>query len=674
MPRSESDCHPLSTDLSYHAVVVLSFSRPDPSSPTAVAGATFSPSRRGYDQDEVRDYLRMVSAELSRLHDQVVYLEHELAERSKNPLVSSLEITEDTVVELLGEETARIVQTAREAAHKIKARSEETAAKLIREASEEAARLREESELDCARRRQDATADAEAEVLMAKQQGRDMVNEARAYRERVLADVARRREMAREQLEDLFHGRDRLVQAFERARTATDDVLRDLNETTEEPTEFINLAPTTGPVPVIVQADEVERIEAFRPTTSSAPSFAPYDQDLDINVEPLVVEPDVSAVVEAADLQSPLSQAEIDDHIDVDDDEDLYDDAPVDKSERVVDLVEAKSPVAISKSNVVPLFARTDQTEQVAEVETPVESAPVLQPADSDPADSPIINQKSAVVKADDIFARLRRASTDVVAKDATSQQRSAKAAAANIAPEAEKSEPTRRVVTPASNDTACFDRRNEDLVPVIVSMSRKIKKVLADEQNLILDALRAKQPVKTLDILVGSKAEHSSRFTRALEPLLNTASLAGARSLSNVSDAELTKKVHHQKQSIDDFVASTLVAPLRERLSRSISDASGSNAELATLIRSVYREWKNQFVDEHVDDIALNAYGRGALAVLDQKAGYCWLVDPDGPACSDAEDNSLAGAVRGGAEFPTGHTHAPAHPGCRCALVVCDN
>ena len=53
---------------------------------------------------------------------------------------------------------------------------------------------------------------------MAKQQGREMVEKARAYRERVLAELARRRDMARQQIEQLISGRDRLVQSFERAR------------------------------------------------------------------------------------------------------------------------------------------------------------------------------------------------------------------------------------------------------------------------------------------------------------------------------------------------------------------------------------------------------------------------------------------------------------------------
>lgn len=642
--------------------MVLSFSRPDPSSPTAVAGATFSPSRRGFDQDEVRDFLRMVSAELTRLQERVVFLERELADRPHGGATFHQEITEDTVAELLGEETARIVQAAREAAHKIKVRSEESAAKLIREASEEAARLREEAELECARRRQDATSDAEAEVLMAKQQGRDMVNEARAYRERVLADVARRREMAREQLEDLFHGRDRLVQAFERARTATEDVLRDLSESSDEPTEFINLAPTTGPVPVIVQADEVERTEAIRPATSSAPSYVPYDQDQDRSAE--VVRP-AAPTVAPQEPAAPIVDMDVEPTSDLDDadvdDMDLDDDIDGDLVTEVVAEVPAASPPT---SNVVPLFARTDP-EPVAggSVDT------------SEPEDAPIITQKSAVASADDIFARLRRSSTDIVAKDAA--MKVAKEPAAETPREApvrvaEVSTP--RAVTPVRTDTECFATRQEVLVPIILEMSRKIKRVLADEQNQILDTLRGKQPVKTLEGLVGSKAEHGARLTKALDSLLQSAAMAGASTLSNRPKAELAQRIEQCRHDIDDAVVAAVVAPLRERLSRSISQASGSNAELASLVRSIYREWKNQFVDEHVEDLALTAHGLGARAVLEESRTYCWMVDPDGPACSDAEDNSLAGAVAGGAEFPTGHIHAPAHPGCRCALIPCDN
>ena len=278
--------------------MAISFSRPDPSSPTAVAGATFPSSRRGFDQNEVRDFLRMVSAELSRQQERITFLERELLNSQQALPTPPVELNEETITELLGEETARIVQAAREAASKIKVRSEETATRLVREATDEAARIREDAELEAARVRQDATSDAEAEILMAKQQGRDMVNEARAYRERVLADVARRRELAREQIEDLMHGRDRIVQVFDRARIATEDVLRELDDVAEEPSEFVNLAPTTGPIPIIVQADEIEAREAVRPVISSAPAFAPYDQDEDVAVMAAEVVIDRSALIE----------------------------------------------------------------------------------------------------------------------------------------------------------------------------------------------------------------------------------------------------------------------------------------------------------------------------------------------------------------------------------------
>ena len=86
---------------------------------------------------------------------------------------------------------------------------------------------------------------------MAKQQGREMVEEARAYRERVLGELARRRDLARQQIEQLVHGRDRLLQAFERARLVAVDVTAELSPL-GEPDEYVDLSPTTGPVPIMV--------------------------------------------------------------------------------------------------------------------------------------------------------------------------------------------------------------------------------------------------------------------------------------------------------------------------------------------------------------------------------------------------------------------------------------
>ena len=629
--------------------MAISFSRPDPSSPTAVAGATFPSSRRGFDQNEVRDFLRMVSAEISRQQERITFLERELLNSQQAGTAPQVELNEETITELLGEETARIVQAAREAAGKIKVRSEETATRLVREATDEAARVREDAELEAARVRQDAASDAEAEVLMAKQQGRDMVNEARAYRERVLADVARRRELAREQIEDLMHGRDRIMQVFDRARIATEDVLRELDDVAEEPSEFVNLAPTTGPIPIIVQADEIEAREAMRPAVSSAPAFVPYDQDEDIAVMAEEVVIDRTALIEevvAIEEKVVKEQTPI---------------APV------VELV-VEAPV----SNVVPLFARQETTVVVADLDEDLE-----EDDDDDVNDPPLViveqKAKAVVPPADDIFAKLRRSGAESVAKEVATTQ--VKKVEPKKKPAEKKIEPVVEEIIETSVEEAAtatpFELRDEELAPVIAAMSRKLKRVLADEQNEVLDILRGKLPVKTLDAIVGPKTDHSARMLEALEASLKAAALAGAKSLSNASDKDLQKMVASQMAAINEFVIATVVAPLRERLSRSISQAAGDNAELTSLVRLVYREWKNQHVDTQIDNIAQTSFGRGAFAALTPGAKVCWKVDPNGPACADAEDNSLAGFVNAGEAFPTGHTHAPAHAGCRCALVL---
>ena len=635
--------------------MAISFSRPDPSSPTAVAGATFPSSRRGFDQNEVRDFLRMVSAEISRQQERITFLERELLNSQQAGTAPQVELNEETITELLGEETARIVQAAREAAGKIKVRSEETATRLVREATDEAARVREDAELEAARVRQDAASDAEAEVLMAKQQGRDMVNEARAYRERVLADVARRRELAREQIEDLMHGRDRIVQVFDRARIATEDVLRELDDVAEEPSEFVNLAPTTGPIPIIVQADEIEAREAMRPAVSSAPAFVPYDQDEDIAVMAEEVVIDRTALIEevvAIEESIAIEEKVVEEQTPI---------APV------VELV-VEAPV----SNVVPLFARQETTVVVADLDEDLEED------DEDDVNDPplvIVEQKAKAVvpPADDIFAKLRRSGAESVAKEVATTQ--VKKVEPKKKPAEKKIEPVVEEIIETSVEEAAtatpFELRDEELAPVIAAMSRKLKRVLADEQNEVLDILRGKLPVKTLDAIVGPKTDHSARMLEALEASLKAAALTGAKSLSNASDKDLQKMVASQMAAINEFVIATVVAPLRERLSRSISQAAGDNAELTSLVRLVYREWKNQHVDTQIDNIAQTSFGRGAFAALTPGAKVCWKVDPNGPACADAQDNSLAGFVNAGEAFPTGHTHAPAHAGCRCALVL---
>src|SRR5918995_153966 len=126
--------------------MAISFSRPDPSSPAAVADANFPTARRGFDQQEVREFLRVVAAEMARMQDRERYLEGEMRAMRQQRSNVPADLDDEGLARLLGEETARIVRAARESSNEIRAKAEAAAERLVREAKEEANALRQEAE------------------------------------------------------------------------------------------------------------------------------------------------------------------------------------------------------------------------------------------------------------------------------------------------------------------------------------------------------------------------------------------------------------------------------------------------------------------------------------------------------------------------------------------------
>ncbi|MEI7755072.1 MAG: DivIVA domain-containing protein [Actinomycetota bacterium] len=545
--------------------MAISFSRPDPSSAASVSSAQFPTSRRGFDQAEVRDFLRMVAAELARLQERERFLERELRSAQHPGSSDAVTMDDDTATRLLGEEAARVLQTAREAATQIRARAEDGSARLLREATDEAQRLREEAEIESARRRQDAASDAEAEVQMAKQQGRDMVNEARAYRERVLSELARRRELARQQLEQLIHGRDRLLQAFERSRLAAVDVMAELTPL-GEPVEYVNLQPTTGPVPLMVPATSMYM----------QPDRDDDDLDLDQVAQTEVEVAEVEIEIEIVELDIEIEVAEVELEVEAD----VFGEA--DDDTIGLQLVESHDDTVVSLPEPAPFDDRNDNNDR--------EPARVVSlfAKTSDRAET---KPTSSV---DDLFARLRESRADTVVERAVIVE----------VPAAEVEDEEAESQTESGVDTVA-----EAVVPLILSASRKLKRVLADEQNELLDLLRRKEPVRTLDDLLPWEADQSARYSAAVEKDLVAAAVAGAQGGSDGRNPAIVRPAI-------DAVTNDIISPLRDRLTRSIDKAAGVNSDLANEVRGIYREWKAHRIDEYVEEIVRLAYDRGALTV----------------------------------------------------------
>jgi cell division septum initiation protein DivIVA len=614
--------------------MAISFSRPDPSSPAAVGSAQFSVVRRGFEQEEVRDLLRGVSAELARLQERERFLESELRAMQTRGLSAPGALDEEMVTALLGEETARVLTSAREAAKQQIARAAETAERLVREASSDAARIRQEAEIESSRQRNDAVADVEAEIELAKQQGREMVIEAREYREKVLSELARRRELAREQIEHLIHDRDRLVAAFDRARLAANDVVGDL-------TEFDELS------------DEVARISGLStPVDATAPIFFDYTKEPDAipqSSESIEGEKVVGVIAESIDSMTieTVDAVEVAEVIEVEETPDTTVVAMHETPAGMSEHPSSEPPAQEHIAEVVQLFGKKRKEVEAPQVVNEVIEPPVAVVEVVEAKKGPAVStsQKKSV---DDLFARLKQTNTAEVART------------------------TKPKVVVPKVDQGVFDHRDEVLEPIMLLITRKMKRVLADEENSMLTYLQGKKSVVALEKVLPSADEHLQMYVEALSEDLISAAMAGAQSLSKSLKADLRKRVTRSAvmQVVSRTMDESTVRPLREKIQRAVEQSNGDREEMSNLIRSVYREMKMQRVEQQVSDIVRMAYSRGAYLVLDQGTQVCWMVDPNGPSCADAEDNSLAGSTDLGSEFPTGHIHPTAHAGCRCLIA----
>ncbi|HEY5011505.1 MAG TPA: DivIVA domain-containing protein, partial [Acidimicrobiia bacterium] len=222
-----------------------------------VAGRSFPTAFRGISESDVRAFLKRVADELTsargREHELMTTID-ELETRLRTPQP----LDEQELLDALGEETTRLLRSAREAAADIRTKSEERASRLVHDAHEEAQRVRQEADevlgvrtheaetvaqglLEEAEQRasdlmrvadersaevraaaerfaDELRARVEREATMELEGSRDrglaLVEEATQLRQRVIDDLARRRELLSGQLEELRVGRDRLLDSY----------------------------------------------------------------------------------------------------------------------------------------------------------------------------------------------------------------------------------------------------------------------------------------------------------------------------------------------------------------------------------------------------------------------------------------------------------------------------
>jgi hypothetical protein len=445
-----------------------------------------------------------------------------------------------------------------------------------------------------------------------------------------------------------------LVNAFDRARLAANDVVGDLAEFDDLSNEVAHATGITKPV------------------SENSNGFVDHTQDPEA-IPQKMAGTQVTDVVEEEMLEESVADDEIIEEVIIDEVVETTITSIHEEQVGMSDHPSTDVPAVEHLAEVVQLFGKKHREATITPVVAP-KSTPEPEPiakveapkiAEVKPQTSKTSAKTPAKKSVDDLFASLRKTSTAEVARTAKPKTASPETT------EPKAVVPKAKAVIPKV-DGSVFVHRDEVLAPIIVTLTSKIKRALADEENAMLTYLQGKKAAVALEKVLPESAMHVQGYVEAVAEDVMSAAMGGAKSLSSSLKADLRRKVTSSAvmQVMSKNIDDVLVRPLRDRIQRCVEQSDGDREEMSKLIRSVYREWKMQRVEQHIGDIARLAFSRGAYLVLDQGTSVCWMVDPNGPPCADAEDNSLAGATALGSDFPTGHSHPIAHTGCRCLVT----
>jgi hypothetical protein len=218
--------------------------------------------------------------------------------------------------------------------------------------------------------------------------------------------------------------------------------------------------------------------------------------------------------------------------------------------------------------------------------------------------------------------------------------------------------------------DASGFDRdewrarRATVIDPLLGTVAKRAKRAAQDDQNALLDAVRRHKGRPTAAQVLGPEAELRTAWSAVVRDAIDAA--YGAGRLAVGADAA------EADDALVDEAAETIVMPLRERISSAIDTGEdGDTGGLVERIGARFREWKNQSLEDTLEDVLVLAWSRGVYDGSPDGAVLRWIPMVEG-RCADCDDNGLEPTVKGSA-FPTGQLHPPAHRGCRCLLAPSD-
>lgn len=582
---------------------------------------SFPITRRGFDPTEVRSQLQAAASEIRRLQRLCNELSGRLTESQQ---AGRGDTDARRVTEMLGVEVSSVLEAAHNAAASRIERAESEAEAMSHEARSAVESVLADATAQSTELVASARLEAEEIVEESRNHGREMVNEAQMVRERMLRDLARKRQTGRAQIEQLRAGRDRLLDALTTVQTSLDTAIEDLVTSVPEARTAANRAGlriSSEPTPT---TDDLEaEIEAGRlvghPLVADSPLPGPISDTFTTG------EMEALDHLDALSVNTEESEA----------DESTADESGADESDELSQPEAEPDPQPEHEPRSEVEAEAESEIEAEGEAEAESESV-----SETDSCDLPR--------NARDVFARLRSSRAATESESAPEQvaepPRSSKSeATGDPEPTADAMAETNGAVRKRAADAA----------------AKAMKKVLVDEQGSLLDGIRRSGAAAMTSF--DEEASHNASYDEAAIPALREQCV----SLGGPTELDLTPALAN--------IHVIALEPVRRRLAN-IAEQFDGEEELSDAVRALYREARSRHLNDAASAASVAVDGLVKIDKAHQdKANRTvrWVVNADGSCGADCADNALAGEVVAGDKFPTGDRFPPAHPMCTCQLEV---
>lgn len=585
-------------------------------SPSDIRARKFHGARRGYDRGEVTQFLTRVADRLERIETELATLQRGLRQLGITKLPILKEEIEDIGVEIqsvldsamaaaegmrtrAADDAAAALDEADRAGQELRGDAWSTGTKLLDQAGEEADRMvraagedalfiRAQAEQDAKRLVSDARRQADDIVRSSREEGERIVVIAKAESEAILESARQSAEQAQERARALENRRSELLSELEAAESAMRDIetgraQRDAddgtvrviagasNDRTHWPDDegSVRVLPTEPPMPIETEpvdaeevAAEVERMRSAIVRDAAAASDALPETDADQPEE-----------------DEPASEADTGQSVELERSEEEEAPAVV-----TVDIAAESEPEE-------SLTASLEPSEAVAEsvsgsVASSDDKVTVVQ-------DDPAI---------DDLFDKLRRSVAEVAHPEPEPEP------VVELVQSEEDAVPSAPVLVVVEHPPVGghFDTRDRVLLPIENQALRGLKRRIVELQNAVLEGLRRSPGEWRLgrDQVVDIMGDELDAVL--LESF--EAGFAAAAELVGRPEPQITGG---PQQGAAEIFTSDLHAAVQYVLERGEAGSRHLSAEVGR----VFRSWRTDEAERHVQRAARRAYNDGLLA-----------------------------------------------------------